>query len=184
MSYSIIFETRIVRLTDGRILHLDRSGCNNDTAGRKRDEFFGTIYTEEAFIAKAESFMADSKPYQADGPFDLKVLSRPATFHDYGTHLLRMLRRAEKWSYFISRRHVSAKYCEAIELLAPEQKMMPPAEFDELWPQLLRDSKEFSYRRVMQYPDIKDEAGIVRLLESGTPLEFYVSTKVKGGIRA
>lgn len=38
MGYSIIFQTKIVKLSDGRILHLDRSGCNNDTEGRRPDD--------------------------------------------------------------------------------------------------------------------------------------------------
>ena len=50
MSYSIIFETKIVKLSDGRLLHLDLSGCNNDTSGRSRDDWNGKIYTEDAFI--------------------------------------------------------------------------------------------------------------------------------------
>ena len=41
MSYSIIFETKIVKLSDGRLLHLDLSGCNNDTSGRSRDDWNG-----------------------------------------------------------------------------------------------------------------------------------------------
>ena len=39
MSYSIIFETKIVKLSDGRIIHFDRSGCNNDNVGRNKNEF-------------------------------------------------------------------------------------------------------------------------------------------------
>mgnify|MGYP004513620085 CR=1 FL=1 len=62
MSYSIIFETKIVKLSDGRLLHLNLSGCNNDDAGRSRDDWNGKIYTENAFIKYAEGFMKDSKP--------------------------------------------------------------------------------------------------------------------------
>lgn len=39
MGYSIIFQTKIVKLSDGRILHLDRRGCNNDTEGRRPDDW-------------------------------------------------------------------------------------------------------------------------------------------------
>ena len=34
MSYSIIFGTKIVNLSDGRDLHFFRSGCNNDDTPR------------------------------------------------------------------------------------------------------------------------------------------------------
>ena len=47
MSYSIIFETKIIKLSDGRLLHLNLSGCNNDDAGRSRDDWNGKIYTEK-----------------------------------------------------------------------------------------------------------------------------------------
>ena len=56
MGYSIIFQTKIVKLSDGRILHLDRSGCNNDTEGRRPDDWTGKIYTPEAFVTYAENF--------------------------------------------------------------------------------------------------------------------------------
>ena len=94
MSYSIIFETKIVKLSDGRLLHLDLSGCNNDTSGRSRDDWNGKIYTEDAFIKYAEGFMEDSKPAKESDGFDLKIGSRYCTWYDYGKHLLRMMKRA------------------------------------------------------------------------------------------
>ena len=39
MSYPIIFETKIVKITDNRILHLSLSGCSRDNSGRTRGEF-------------------------------------------------------------------------------------------------------------------------------------------------
>ena len=62
MSYCIIFQTKMVKLPDGRILHLTRQGCNNDNQGRKRDDFAGTIRSEEeteSFIRKYETDFAD-----------------------------------------------------------------------------------------------------------------------------
>lgn len=43
MSYSIIFDTKFIKLQDGRLLHLDRSGCNNDTAGRSLSDYTGKM---------------------------------------------------------------------------------------------------------------------------------------------
>ncbi len=62
MGYSIIFETYIVKLPDGRIIHFDRSGCNNDNMGRKQNEFTGKIYNVDDFIKYAEKFKVGSKP--------------------------------------------------------------------------------------------------------------------------
>ena len=73
MGYSIIFQTKIAKLPDGRIIHFDRSGCNNDAEGRVKGEFTDTIYTEEEFIKRAEGFMEDSKPYKDTQQFDLKI---------------------------------------------------------------------------------------------------------------
>lgn len=94
MGYSIIFQTKIVKLSDGRILHLDRRGCNNDTEGRRPDDWTGKIYTPEAFVAYAENFKQGSKPAKESDGFDLKIGSRYCTCYDYGEHLLRMLKRA------------------------------------------------------------------------------------------
>lgn len=41
MGYSITFKTKIINLSDGRILHLDLSGCNNDTECRHNDDWQG-----------------------------------------------------------------------------------------------------------------------------------------------
>ena len=75
MGYPIIFETKIVKLPDGRIIYFDRSGCNNDTEGRKKDEFHGKIYTESEFVEMANRFKRDSKPYKASEPqnWELKI---------------------------------------------------------------------------------------------------------------
>ena len=94
MSYNIIFKTKIINLSDGRILHLDLSGCNNDTEGRDNDNWKGKIYTKEDFVKYAEEFTINSKPSKESGGFDLKIGSRYCTYYDYGTHLLRMMKRA------------------------------------------------------------------------------------------
>ena len=49
MGYPIIFQTKIVRLDDNRIIHFDRSGCNNDTAGREKNIFTAQMYTVDSF---------------------------------------------------------------------------------------------------------------------------------------
>ena len=111
MGYSIIFETKIVKLSDGRIIHFDRSGCNNDDAGRTKGEFTGKLYYIDDFIKRAEGFKKDSKPIKESNGWDLKINSRRATYFDYGEHLLRMLKRAENYQDFVLNRYVSAKYC-------------------------------------------------------------------------
>ena len=64
MSYSIVFETKIVKLSDGRIIHFNRQGCNNDDAGRKKDDFTAKIYTEKEFVSNAEKYIKENRPYK------------------------------------------------------------------------------------------------------------------------
>lgn len=49
MSYPIIFQTKIVKLDDNRIIHFDRSGCNNDTAGCEKNIFTAQLYNANSF---------------------------------------------------------------------------------------------------------------------------------------
>ena len=102
MGYTIIFKTKIVELSDGRIMHLNRRGCNNDTSGRRNDEWEATISTKEEYIRRAEQLQEDSKPMKNAENFDLKIGGRFCTFYDYGAHLKRMLNRAIPFSDFLT----------------------------------------------------------------------------------
>ena len=135
MSYSIIFQTKISRLPDGRIIHFDRSGCNNDTAGRTKGEFTAKIYTEKDFVERAEGFMMDSKPYKQSKYFDLKIGSRIASYYDYGQHLLRMLKRAKTIEEIIAENTFSAYYCTGVEVCDSENnlKEISLTEFEETY---------------------------------------------------
>lgn len=167
MSYSIIFQTKIARLPDGRVIHFTRSGCNNDNAGRTKGEFTARLYTEKEFIKYAEHFKAGSVPYKKADDFELKIGSRYATYYDYGEHLLRMLRRAVNFDDLC----ISASYCKSIELMEPEHKEMSLEEFDKVFYELLYNNKSLKYRRIMEYSDKQE---IVPLLESGKQMEFHI----------
>lgn len=104
MSYTIIFETKIVKLADGRFLHLSLQGCNNDDAGRTRDDFHGKIYTEKDFKVYIENLKKHSKPMKESEYFDLKIGSRYVTQYDYAEHLERMMKRATTWDELIAER--------------------------------------------------------------------------------
>ena len=173
MSYIIIFETKIVKLPDGRIIHFDRSGCNNDDAGRKKDEFCGKIYTEAEFIAKSNKFKQGSKPYKANEPqnWDLKIGSRYATYYDYGEHLLRMFKRALPYEDFIKQYYFSARYCKGIELLEPERRDITIEEFDKLYYDPKRKER-LSWRCSMEYPKGLDT--ILNCMEQGKEMLFCI----------
>lgn len=172
MSYSIIFETKIVKLSDGRIIHFDRSGCNNDNAGRKKDEFSAEIYSVDAFMEKIEKLKENSKPFK--DIWDMKIGSRCATYYDYGEHLLRMYKRAISYENLINTFCFRVEYLTGIELIKPEHKIMTIEEFDKAYYDLLYKGHGLTYHRLIEYPDIKNEKYIVSLIEEGKPLSFEI----------
>ena len=180
MGYSIVFETKIVLLSDGRLIHFSRDGCNNDDFGRRRDEFTAKIYTREEFERCAKCFMENSAPHTEEKPcFDLKIGNRIASYYDYGAHLLRMLSRAKLYSAFIRERNVNAQYCTGIEIEKPYRQFVSCREFEDTWRDLLQKYGHVSYNRIMEYPDIRDENAIVKLIEKDTPMNFYIGPKHK-----
>lgn len=177
MSYSIIFETKIVKLSDGRIIHFSRSGCNNDNEGRRKDGFSAKIYTEDAFVEMAEKYKKNSTPYKESGFMELKIGCSIATMYDYGEHLLRMLKRAKPYADFITENRFLAKHLTGVQLLSPEERMMTAAEFEKEFYTLLRAEGGLSYHYLFDYPDTKDETSLSRLIESGSTLSFYIKRK-------
>lgn len=173
MGYSIIFETKIVKLSDGKIIHLDRSGCNNDDSGRIKGEFTGKLYNVDDFIKRAENFKNGSKPLKEADGWDLKIGSRYATYYDYGEHLLRLLKRAENYQDFITNRYVSARYCTGLEIIKPEHKVISKAEFQE-YTRTLPFNSGLTYRRMMEYPEVTKELEIIKALAANEYIEFYV----------
>ena len=175
MSYSIIFETKIVKLSDGRIIHFDRSGCNNDTSGRRKDDFSAEIFTIDEFIKKAEKYKKNSKPYK-ENPADwqLKIGNRYATYYDYGEHLLRMFKRAISYEEFIKSFCFRVEHLTGIQLYEPEEKLMTVDEFDKVFYDLLYSGKGMSYRRIIEFPDIVNEENLISLIEAGEYLSFEI----------
>lgn len=176
MSYPIIFETKIVKLSDGRIIHFDRSGCNNDDVGRRKNEFTAEIYSVDAFMEKIEKLKKNSKPIKECDPHDweLKINSRCATSYDYGEHLLRMFKRAISYENLINTFCFRAEYLTGIELIEPEHKTMTVEEFDKVFYDLLYKGSGLTYRRMIEYPDIKKEKEIVSLIDEEKPLQFEI----------
>lgn len=185
MSYSIIFETKIVLLSDGRLIHFSRQGCNNDNAGRHKDEFEAQIHTREDFVHIAEGYKSHSKPFsKEDGNWDLKVGSAYATYHDYGEHLLRMLKRALPYGEFIKKYHVYATLLVGVHVKKPIDRMMTPKEFSEQFYDLLYSGNGMTYQRLYEYPDTSDERSIVDLIEKGSPIQFEILKHKKFNLEA
>ena len=179
MGYPMIFGTKIVNLSDGRVIHFDRSGCNNDDEGRKPNDWTARVYTQQEFKNRIESFKKGSKPYK-DSPsheWEIKIYGRMATGYDYGEHLERMQKRARNYKDFIAENQIRVNRCDAIEVIDPELKTMTFDEFEEYRKALPYDSK-LSYRIWYTKLDLDNENDFVKAIESGAPLEIYIGDRV------
>lgn len=163
MSYSIIFQTKIVNLGDGRIIHFERSGCNNDTAGREKDVYDGKIYKVDDFIKKAKSFMENSSPYEQGGKFDLKIRSRFCSYYDYGKHLMRMLRNSESMEKFKQNNYFNATLYDGIKVIKPFERFYP----NEDYPNIMYD---IMYRRG-DFEGISDDLRCMRVCKNYTNID-------------
>ena len=173
MSYSIIFETKIVKLSDGRLLHLDLSGCNNDTSGRSRDDWNGKIYTRDAFIKYAEKFMEDSKPAKESGGFDLKIGSRYCTMYDYGKHLLRMMKRAVTLDELHYGKYVSFNRIDGATVFEDGKEIeMTMEEFDSYFYEKLYNG---GIRYRINYTFLENENDIIEAYDNGNAVRIYIS---------
>lgn len=173
MSYSIIFDTKFIKLSDGRILHLDRSGCNNDTEGRHLSDYIGKIYTYKELQEYVISFTKDGKSEESE----IKLGSKWATYWDYGKQLALRANKAKTYDEFIAERDFTADRFDGINLYKPEQKTLTPEEFDECFYDYLYGDKPFSYSRIMT--KLNSEAEIINTINDDKGINFYVGKKYK-----
>ncbi len=182
MSYSIIFQDKVVNLGNGKIVYFFRVGCNNDNCGRLKGEFRGNVYTVDEFTKMARNHMEDSKPYKDGGEFDLKIRSRTASMYDYGKHLLTMLRRAESITSFQSDYYFFAKQYKGFSVLSPFEKTYMVDEYPDAGSDRFYRRGDFEgiivpiqYRNIYDmFFELKD---CVDLIEENKPLQFYINRR-------
>lgn len=174
MSYSIIFETKIVKLSDGRLLHLDLSGCNNDNQGRSRDDWNGKIYTEDDFIKYAEGFMVGSKPIKESDGFDLKIRSKYSTYYDYGKHLLKMMKKAVTLEELKnSGKYVSFNRVDGMTVFEDEKEIeMTIDEFDSYYYKKIYNG---GVRYRINYTLLEIEKDIIEAFDNNCSIRIYIS---------
>lgn len=173
MSYSIIFETKFLKLSDGRFIHFSREGCNNDNSGRKKNDFTAQILTVDEFRDKFNRFYYRTEAYKA-----LKVGNRWVTYKEYAEHLLRMFNRAKDFDNFISAYHLRAERLLEIQVISPIEKVMTPDEFDNKYYEL-REMGTLQFFRNMDFPAINSEKVLLGLIESSNPVSFEIRKKVR-----
>ena len=173
MGYTIIFETKVVSLSDGRLIHFDLSGCNNDDCGRYRNEFTGKLYTRDEFIKYAEHFKNGSKPSKNDS-FDLKIGSRYCTMYDYGEHLLRMATRAVAFDEFKTKRLCYGEVYDGVDLEedGKQDVILSPNDWDKICYDFMYGKRTGRvYKRTHK---IEEEKEIIKSLENGDRVSFYI----------
>jgi len=169
MSHSIIFETIFVKLSDGRLLHLDRSGCNNDNAGRSRDDFTGKIYTTESLHERIKRFQHDDEP---TSDYQLKIGGKWRSYYQYGEHLQRMSKRALPYMDFVNQRRFEAYRYDGAQVYKPVEKIFTAKEFSDVFYKYLYSGEAFEYRRLLTR--LTSENEIIRALDDNEPVSFFV----------
>ncbi len=175
MSYSIIRETKICRLADGRIIHFSLDGCNNDDAGRDRHDFRGKIYSAEEWekeISRWENSEGNN--------WSLKIGSKYSTWHDYGKHLRTMTKRAMSMGELLADRHLYGRVYDGITYFpeSGEPVNYPPGkeETDIVYGIWYGKVKGF-YRGRHHIVDTEED--IVNALEKKLPVNFYIGKAPK-----
>ena len=77
-------------MENGDIIHFSLQGCNNDNAGRERDDFSAKLYTKEDWENEIQKWES-----QESSEFELKIGSRCCNWADYGKHLRTMTKRSK-----------------------------------------------------------------------------------------
>lgn len=178
MGYPIIFKTKIINLSDGRIMHLNLSGCNNDTEGRSNDDWHGKIYTKDDFIKYAEGFKLDSKPFKESDNFDLKIGNRYCTLYDYGMHLLRMMKKAISYDKLKhSGQYVSFNRIDGVTVIEyGKEIVMTIKEFEEYArKKMYEDGYRYKIRYKINYTLLETENDVIAALDNGKAVKIYIS---------
>ena len=172
MGHPIIFKTKFVNFSDGRIMHLSLQGCNNDAEGRNNDDWQANIYTKTEFMMWAEHFKRDSEPYKKSGAFELKIGSRICSLYDYGTHLLRMYKKAVSFEDFKRNNYVTFHRLDGVTVYEGiTENQMTMQEFNDYASKHLRLGG-MHYR--LNYTRLDTENEVIAALDNGSRLRIYI----------
>lgn len=177
MSYSIIFETKVVHLPDGRLMHLSREGCNNDDEGRKRSDFRAKMYTRSEWHNFVDRFLND--PATIEEAF-VKIGSRYCTMKQYGEHLERMEKRDLDWNKLCKNRVAYAVVLDGIRFFdRGNYTDYSPEDAEKLIWRKLKEEGSCSYCRLTH--TVNDIKEIVKELDSGSKMTFTVGKEFRHG---
>ncbi len=117
--------------------------------------------------------MKDSKPIKETNSFDMKIRSRYCTMYDYGSHLLRMMKKAvtlEELKH--SGKYVSFNRVDGATVYEDEKEIeMTMEEFDSYYYKKLYNG---GIRYRINYTLLETEEDIVNALDSENPVRIYI----------
>lgn len=175
MNYPIVSDVKIIKLHNGKLLLLTQYSWSNNKKRWNSGEYSCKIYTYESFKDMIEQCQKDSVPYNKDSHiWDLKINSFYASLYDYGIYLLNALENATDYYKLLSKRYISAKYYDGVEIIKPIYKKMSLAEFERYSKNMVDKDKNLRYIPLVKYPDVNNECEIVDLISSGKNIEFYI----------
>lgn len=174
MALDIIYETIILLLSDGRYLHLSSWGKTDKSDNKTHTEFTGRIYTKDDLIKIAKSYMENSKPYVESGKVDLIIINRCASFYEYGLHILRMIKRAKSYDYFINHRHIRIVCNKSVQIVKPEKIIVDYLSLDPMLEKYMYLGDKVAYSYIIEEVDPHNEDMVIRLIDQKYNLKIII----------
>jgi len=168
MIYTRVYETKILKLADGRIIHFSLQGRNNDNIGTNRNTFTAKICTMEEYKNNAQAFMNDPDPN-----IYIEIKSKKSSRRDYGKYLIRMLRHAYTYERFIKKWNIMETHVKSIIMYDPQKEIFEdPSKFD------IRDwifhTGTVSYKPNYEYIKICSEQDLIDKINSNRNIQIYI----------
>lgn len=131
MSYGIVFQTIVVE-NNGRIYHFDRSGCNNDNAGRQQDDFIVKVYENR------ETALKDIERFKDCFEEDLKLSGKFVNYDYYYRYLKKKIDKPISYENFKNNYYYHFQQLKTITC-RNNNKNYEPAEYSKEFYSLLKE---------------------------------------------
>lgn len=174
MVYDIVHETVILKLSDGRYLHLDSRSPSDSSGEKSHSEFSAAIYTKDELLKKAEEYQRGTGPYVETGQFDIMIRNRKASWYDYGSHLIRLMKRSKPYSFFVNHRIVHVYTQKSTQFIKPEEIIVPSSEFRNYISLYLYTGEKIAYRHITEEIDRNNEQEVIAAIEQGHNTHFII----------
>lgn len=172
MIYTRIHETKILKLTDGRIIHFSLQGRNNDVCISK-NMFTAKICTLEEYKNNAHKLMNNPDP----DPF-IEIKSKKSSRQEYGKYLIRMLRHVYTYDQLIKKWTIMETHVKSIIMYEPQKETFDnPDKFNiNDW---IFQTGTVSYRPNYEYNRICNEQDLIDKISTNRNIQIYIGKRRK-----